>query len=503
MDSDNKDCDTRDKNNRDTAGHESNSRLRVVSPSAPNSADSADFTGDDAASTDLAGAGNGSGLIVARGTGDGLVIRIDGRIGESSLLQALRSFVSARRTFLENNQVALEWVGQRPAPSLEEETLRMLMDEFSVHVRQSALLRESLPKSSASADVSRGGTIGSIQPEESYAQAQRGLAKELGADGSSLGERSYGTERARSKVTPFPLRRSRDAVDRDAKGPRGAGGLPDAGHEYSDQDLPEEYVGDDSRGTPAWTAEPQRGTGTKSSTLFDGLGGLAASPDTKPGPVRTTRAANRSRYDTAADSDSLNGATEDSALASEERHEMEADYSKVVAAALAGAARAEVVDRSVIGIDAAAWDDPDARVVFSTLRSGQKLESEHSLVIFGDVNSGAEVVAGGDIVVLGVLRGVAHAGAYDESGGGRIIYAQNLQPTQLRIGTVISRGSAEASHTEGAGSGPEVARVEGSLIVVEPYLSRNNAMRVGQRSRDSDRSSPGRSGGRIGRRGIG
>lgn len=46
-----------------------------------------------------------------------------------------------------------------------------------------------------------------------------------------------------------------------------------------------------------------------------------------------------------------------------------------------------------------------------SLRSGQKLETEGSLVILGDVNSGAEVVASDNIVVLGALRGLAHAGA--------------------------------------------------------------------------------------------
>ena len=46
-----------------------------------------------------------------------------------------------------------------------------------------------------------------------------------------------------------------------------------------------------------------------------------------------------------------------------------------------------------------------------SLRSGQRIEFEGSLVIIGDVNAGAEVIAGENIVVLGTLRGLAHAGA--------------------------------------------------------------------------------------------
>lgn len=118
-------------------------------------------------------------------------------------------------------------------------------------------------------------------------------------------------------------------------------------------------------------------------------------------------------------------------------------------------------------VASAFWDDPDARVIYTTLRSGQKIETDHTLVIMGDVNSGAEIIAGGDIIVLGTLRGLAHAGAYDETGGGRIIFAINLQPTQLRIGSIISRGSTDVQKI------PEIARVEDRFIIVEPYQSRN------------------------------
>lgn len=113
-------------------------------------------------------------------------------------------------------------------------------------------------------------------------------------------------------------------------------------------------------------------------------------------------------------------------------------------------------------------DIPDARMVFGTLRSGQRVESEHSLIVAGDVNSGAELIAGGDIFVLGKLRGVAHAGAYDETGAGRVIFALELEPTQLRIGGVITRGGSEG-HAKGVA---ELARVDGDMIVVEPYQTR-------------------------------
>ena len=70
-----------------------------------------------------------------------------------------------------------------------------------------------------------------------------------------------------------------------------------------------------------------------------------------------------------------------------------------------------------------------------SLRSGQKLASEGSLVIIGDVNSGAEVMASDNIVVLGALRGLAHAGA---KGNKQAIIAAGLIDTvQIRIANIV------------------------------------------------------------------
>ena len=70
-----------------------------------------------------------------------------------------------------------------------------------------------------------------------------------------------------------------------------------------------------------------------------------------------------------------------------------------------------------------------------SLRSGQKMELEGSLVILGDVNSGAEVMASDNIVVLGALRGLAHAGAKGNKQA--IIAAGLLDTVQIRIANVV------------------------------------------------------------------
>lgn len=70
-----------------------------------------------------------------------------------------------------------------------------------------------------------------------------------------------------------------------------------------------------------------------------------------------------------------------------------------------------------------------------SLRSGQKMEVEGSVVIIGDVNSGAEVIAADNVVVIGTLRGLAHAGAKGNKEA--IIAASTLDTVQLRISNIV------------------------------------------------------------------
>lgn len=70
-----------------------------------------------------------------------------------------------------------------------------------------------------------------------------------------------------------------------------------------------------------------------------------------------------------------------------------------------------------------------------SLRSGKKIEFEGSLVIMGDVNRGAEIIAGENIVVLGTLRGMAHAGAKGNKKA--FVAANEIDVAQIRIANVI------------------------------------------------------------------
>jgi septum site-determining protein MinC len=103
-----------------------------------------------------------------------------------------------------------------------------------------------------------------------------------------------------------------------------------------------------------------------------------------------------------------------------------------------------------------------ALVVTRTLRSGQIVRHDGDVIVLGDVNPGASIIATGHIVVMGALRGVAHAGAAGNAAA--LVAATKLCPTQLRIAHVIGRAPDEQEKLRPV---PEVARVRDGMIVVE------------------------------------
>ena len=103
-----------------------------------------------------------------------------------------------------------------------------------------------------------------------------------------------------------------------------------------------------------------------------------------------------------------------------------------------------------------------SKVVKGTIRSGQRIEFEGSVIVLGDVNGGAEIIAEGNVIVLGDLRGFAHAGAK----GNRSAYvaANTIAPTQLRIADVIMKHEVQKNDIE---LGYEIAAIKMGEIVLE------------------------------------
>lgn len=103
-------------------------------------------------------------------------------------------------------------------------------------------------------------------------------------------------------------------------------------------------------------------------------------------------------------------------------------------------------------------------MINSSLRSGQKINYDGNVVVLGDVNPGAEIVTTGSIVVMGVLRGIAHAGASGDSSATITAYA--IRPTQLRIADLIGIAPADDARKPTT-IWPEVARISDGHIVID------------------------------------
>jgi septum site-determining protein MinC len=108
----------------------------------------------------------------------------------------------------------------------------------------------------------------------------------------------------------------------------------------------------------------------------------------------------------------------------------------------------------------------DVLILAGRVRSGQKVTARNHLLIMGDLNPGGEVVAAGDIFILGSMRGTAAAG--QPSNEDAIILALDFRPTQIQIGGYVAAGPPCSPR-----SVAEYAFVENNGIVVADYLKAN------------------------------
>jgi septum site-determining protein MinC len=98
-----------------------------------------------------------------------------------------------------------------------------------------------------------------------------------------------------------------------------------------------------------------------------------------------------------------------------------------------------------------------------TLRSGFKVAHRGHVVVLGDVNPGAEVIAGGSVVIWGRLRGVVHAGA--EGDENAVVCALEMTPTQLRIAEHLAPQKQRSKKPE-----PEIARIQDGQVVSVSWI---------------------------------
>jgi septum site-determining protein MinC len=126
------------------------------------------------------------------------------------------------------------------------------------------------------------------------------------------------------------------------------------------------------------------------------------------------------------------------------------------------AAGSEAAQESLNQEPACPKDPKTLTIHQGTLRSGDHLQVEGSVLLLGDVNPGARISAAGDVRVWGRLRGIAHAGCQGNQQA-RIVALQ-LRPLQLRIAEAVARGPEDLPPLGYA----EQAQLVAGAIAIEP-----------------------------------
>lgn len=430
----------------------------------------------------------GSSSVSARGTHEGLVIRIETSAHSCERMKEdLKSYLEVRRQFLSGSEVVLEYAGDSTSPVFLDSLVAILEQQFKITVLEvraapfNSLKRGSLDEdlidedlecdsSLSSKTVSRidgivdpfgvledgrhnrdysslsqdgfsnsagGSNIGGVTERDCFLKSSTNLSVTSREEVESSKVRSIfekkKTSRGRSQRAPLHFTASESTSDMS-----------------SGDNLAEQRSRDEQVAELKFSETTQRGSTSEvleRQTEIEGPDSASINKRGALGYASLVASKLRSAFSSRED-ESRNDAIYDSPLF-------------------------KGVDLNMIS----QLDEANAVICAQTFRSGQRYESEHSLIVIGDVNWGAEIVSGGDIFVLGTLRGVAHAGAFaqEESSNSKRIFALHLDPTQLRIGAVLTRGlSGKGVKSSGRKDCvPEIARVDNDTIIVEPYSSKS------------------------------
>lgn len=109
-------------------------------------------------------------------------------------------------------------------------------------------------------------------------------------------------------------------------------------------------------------------------------------------------------------------------------------------------------------------------IVPHNLRAGFRGEYKGSVIVLGDVNPGAEIIAGGDVIVIGALRGIAHAGQGGNTDA--IVWGRPIASPQIRIGNAVARAPeggtlSSMRQKRETDTAAELARLHDGQIVID------------------------------------
>jgi len=354
-------------------------------------------------------------VVSARGTEDGLVLRIDGKAQWDDILHDIELFLGGRKKFFEGGQVSLEWLERLPTVEQSKQLEDLLRNQYGIEL---VVKRKRPSRLSVAGGAIAGGTGEPGRPfsrENSGSQSISGETNRndaAGIEAAGLDSGNFVSGKDMSSGNENTVKQKRAGVTINLFDEIASGSLSEAEYAAARESAEEVRRLAESRGAASLGTSSSEG-----SSLPPGI--------------------------------QLSG--------------REFDPGSSIGEPYSGSKKFASRTARMLGDDLFYEDDANAKIFFGTLRSGQRLETPFSLIVVGDVNPGADLVAGGDIIVFGGLRGTAHASAYDDDAYDRVIIALQMQPMQLRIGSVISRGSDERVR------GAEIARIENRRIIVEAF----------------------------------
>jgi len=133
----------------------------------------------------------------------------------------------------------------------------------------------------------------------------------------------------------------------------------------------------------------------------------------------------------------------------------------------------EIKARTVHNTQAAAEDEHMTIYHMGALRSGQIIRYEGSVVVLGDVNPGSEIIASKNIIVLGLLKGMAHAGCAGDTSS--YISALQMSPVQLRICDIITYIPEDKKSDRRKNHIPSYAYIQDGQIFIAPLIETENS----------------------------
>ena len=130
-----------------------------------------------------------------------------------------------------------------------------------------------------------------------------------------------------------------------------------------------------------------------------------------------------------------------------------------------------LLDEAFEGNTPSAQEDAglDGQFYRGTLKKGQSLDTEHSVIVLGDVNPGAKIFSRKDVIVLGTLLGEVHAGIGAEDEDHHFVCALEFSPEKLKIGSYKYKKKPEKRlWPDSYKKSPKIAALQGEEIIVKP-----------------------------------